>query len=185
MTRYVALSRGINVGRHRRVPMPTLREWLADLGCAEVRAYPRSGNAVFVPPSGGTGPDAWGEALERAIAERLSPDVRVLVLEGDELCRVAARIPFSSRDIDSAQLLVTFLSGPVDRARLADLDPAAYAPDQLHVGEREVYVHCPDGVRRSRLTQALWERRLGLFGTARDGNTVRALAAMVTSDEPR
>ncbi|WP_217195913.1 DUF1697 domain-containing protein [Streptomyces buecherae] len=185
MTRYVALSRGINVGEHRRVPMPTLRESLADLGCAEVRAYPRSGNAVFVPPAGGAGPAAWGEALERAIAERLSLDVRVLVPEGAEPCRVAARIPFSGRDIDPARLLVTLLSGPVDHARLADLDPAAYAPDQLHVGEREVHVHCPDGARQSRLTQALREKRPGLFGTARDGNTVRALAAMVTSDEPR
>ncbi|MEU3961428.1 DUF1697 domain-containing protein [Streptomyces buecherae] len=185
MTRYVALLRGINVGKHRRVPMAILRGLLADLGCAEVRTHLRSGNAVFVPPVGDAGPDALGEALERAIAERLSLDVRVLVLEGGELCRVAARIPFSGRDIDPAQLLVTFLSGPVDRARLADLDPAAYAPDQFHVGEREIYVYCPGGVRRSRLTQALWEKRLGLFGTARNGNTVRALAAMVATDEPR
>lgn len=185
MTRYVALSRGINVGKHRRVPLPTLRELLADLGCAEVCTYLRSGDAVFVPPASGAGPAALGEALERAIAERLSLDVRVLVLESGELCRVAARMPFSGRDIDPAQLLVTFLSGPVDRARLADLDPAAYAPDQFHVGEREVHVHCPDGVRQSRLTQGLWEKRLGLFGTARNGNTVRALAAMVTADEPR
>ncbi len=185
MTRYVALLRGINVGKHRGVPMATLRELLADLGCEEVRTYLRSGNAVFVPPTGCAGPDALGEALERAIAERLSLDVRVLVREGDELCTVAARHPFPGRDIDPSQLLVTFLSGPVDRAHLADLDPAAYAPDQFHVGEREIYVHCAGGVRRSRLTQALWEKRLGLFGTARNANTVGALAAMVTADEPR
>ncbi|MFE6774827.1 DUF1697 domain-containing protein [Streptomyces sp. NPDC057702] len=185
MTRYVALLRGINVGQHRRIPMATLRELLAGLGCGAVRTHLQSGNAVFVPPDSDPTPDAVGEALERAIAQRLSLDVRVLVREGGDLCRVAARNPFREVDFDPSRLLVTFLSGPVDPAPLTELDPAEYAPDQFRVGEREIYVHCPEGVRHSRLTQALWEKRLGLVGTARNWNTVSALAAMVDPDGRR
>ncbi|MER0247198.1 DUF1697 domain-containing protein [Streptomyces sp. HSW2009] len=186
MTRYVALLRGINVGRHNRIPMATLRELLEGLGCTAVQTHLQSGNAVFAPPQRGPGtPAAVAGELERVIAERLSLQVPVLVREGADLRRVAAHGPLADPDFDPSRLLVTFLSGPVDRERLAGLDPTAYAPDRFWPGQQEIYVYCPDGVRGSKLRQEFWEKRLGLIGTARNWNTVRKLAALVaTADTP-
>lgn len=161
--------------------MATLRELLTNLGCGAVRTHLHSGNAVFTLPSkerGLRGPAAVGDALERAIAEHMALEVRVLVLAGGELRRIAEHNPFHGEEFDPARLLVTFLSGPVDPERLAGIDPAAYAPDQFRAGEREIYVYCPDGVRHSKLTQVLWEKRLGLTGTARNGNTLNKLVAL-------
>jgi uncharacterized protein (DUF1697 family) len=46
VTRCVALLRGVNVGAHNRIAMPDLRAALQDIGCAGVRTYLQSGNAV-------------------------------------------------------------------------------------------------------------------------------------------
>ena len=47
MKRYIALLRGINVGKAKRVPMADLRALMEDLGLAGVRTLLNSGNAVF------------------------------------------------------------------------------------------------------------------------------------------
>jgi uncharacterized protein (DUF1697 family) len=47
MPRYVALFRGINVGKAKRIAMGDLRELLGKLGYADVATLLNSGNAVF------------------------------------------------------------------------------------------------------------------------------------------
>ena len=46
-TRYVALLRGINVGKAKRVAMADLREVIESLGYTNARTLLNSGNAVF------------------------------------------------------------------------------------------------------------------------------------------
>jgi uncharacterized protein (DUF1697 family) len=65
------------------------------------------------------------------------------------------------------------------RARVADLDPELAAPDELRVVGREVYLHCPNGYGRSKLTNAFFERRLGVAATTRNWKTVTKLAELV------
>lgn len=47
MTAYVALLRGVNVGRHGRIDMPGLKRAFEALGCEDVRTYINSGNVLF------------------------------------------------------------------------------------------------------------------------------------------
>ena len=51
-TRYVALLRGINVGKARQIGMPRLTEVLAARGHENVRTHLRSGNVVLDSPLG-------------------------------------------------------------------------------------------------------------------------------------
>ena len=44
---YALLLRGINVGTKNSLPMAELRAMLEAIGCADVRTYVQSGNAVF------------------------------------------------------------------------------------------------------------------------------------------
>lgn len=175
-TRYVALLRGINVGRGNRLPMAALRELLDGMGATAVRTHLQSGNALFDHDP--VGPERLAEELRDRIAGALGLTVPCIVLEASALRGVIQRNPYDMAVIDPARFLVTFLSGPVDAGRLKDLDPAAFAPDDFRAGEREIYVHCPEGIRKTRLSQALWEKRLGLIATARNWNTVTRLAAL-------
>ena len=43
----ILLLRGINLGPHKRVPMPELRALLTDAGFGDVRTYVASGNVVL------------------------------------------------------------------------------------------------------------------------------------------
>ena len=50
MTRCIALLRGINVGRARRLAMADLRRIVLDLGASEVATVLNSGNVVMTAP---------------------------------------------------------------------------------------------------------------------------------------
>ena len=52
MPTFVALLRGVNVGKAKRVPMAELRALLSGLGYTGVATLLNSGNAVFHAPRG-------------------------------------------------------------------------------------------------------------------------------------
>lgn len=177
MTEYVALLRGINVGPTTQLPMEDLRRLLEEIGGTSVRTHLRSGNALFQHEA--ADPGKLAEALEAAVAAAFDGrKVPCVVREAEDLTRVVERNPFDMTDVDAARFLVVFLSGPVEPDRIAGLDPAGFAPDEFHPGAREIYVHCPGGVQKTRLSHTLWEKHLGLTATARNWNTVTRLVAM-------
>ncbi|MGH8870098.1 MAG: DUF1697 domain-containing protein [Actinomycetes bacterium] len=179
-TTYVALLRGINLGRSRQVAMADLRAVVAEIGHGDVRTHLRSGNVLLTADARSS--DALVAPLEDALSARFGFDARVVVRSRDELAAVVASDPFAGVATDGARYLVTFLSEPAGH-RLDDLDPDAYAPDAFRVRGREIYAWLPDGVTASRLDRTAWEQRLpGVTVTARNWNTVTRLLAM--ADEP-
>jgi hypothetical protein len=86
--RRVALFRGINVGRAKRVAMADLRRVAEDLGYRDVRTLLNSGNLVF--DGGRETPARSGERLQRAVADSLGVSAGVLVLTADDVATVVA-----------------------------------------------------------------------------------------------
>ena len=181
MSEYLALLRGINVSRNQRIAMADLRALLAGLGYTGISTYLQSGNALFSSDS--TDADALAAQIERAITAELGLTVRVLVRDRADLRRIVAANPLADIATDPAKLLVTFLSARPDAEALLAVDPASYAPERLAVGEREVYVWYPEGVRKAKLNPPFFEKRLGKgsAGTARNWNTVTKLLALMDS----
>ncbi len=177
MTRkHVALIRGINVGRAKRVAMADLRALVGDLGYGDVRTLLNSGNVVFtVPASARNDP---GPRIERAITERLGISARVTVLTRAELAVVVADNPLVGVASEPSRLLVTVLTDPADRKRLLPLARQDWAPDVLAVGARVAYLWCPKGMLESRLADAV-SRLLGDGATTRNWATVTKLHALV------
>lgn len=175
----VALLRAVNVGGRNRIAMADLRELLGGLGYGDVRTHLQSGNAVFTTT--GTPGSAEGVAreIERALAEDLGLATSVLVRSRAELERVVAANPLLSVADDHARLLVTFLSDAPDREAVGELAPADFEPDVFALGERELYTWYPDGVRATKLSNAFWERRLGVVATGRNWNTVTRLLELM------
>lgn len=168
--RYVVLLRGVNVGGRSRVPMADFAMILGSLGHEGVRTYIQSGNAVLA--SDRSDVTAMEEEIEHAIKRALGVETAAFIRSPEELARVVAGNPFGD---DAPRLHVSFLSTQPAESDLARLDPAQFEPDALAPGERALYLTYPNGVHKSKLTNTLIERRLGLKATARNWNTVNKL----------
>lgn len=175
MKRYVALLRGINVGGRVKIPMERLRRLFVDLGHTDARTYIQSGNVIFTGPSKSAG---LREGLEEAIAAGFGLDVSVLLRTGAELDEVLAGNPFLRRKADPSTLHVVFLDSKPARSRVEGIDAGRFAPDEFVVAGREIYVSYPNGMGRSKLSHALFERQLGRTATARSWKTVTKLAEL-------
>lgn len=170
MTAYVALLRGINLGPSHRVPMAELRTLCRSLGLRNVATYLQSGNVVF---NDDRPPGAIVDLLEGALATRFGFDAPVILRAAPEMTRIAERHSFRDREDDPAKLHVFFLAGTPDPEAIERWHPERFAPDEARIDGREVHVHFPNGMGRSRLTV-----NLGVPATARNWRTVRALAQM-------
>jgi uncharacterized protein (DUF1697 family) len=173
-TRYVALLRGINVGKARQVDMPRLKEVLTERGHDDVRTHLRSGNVVLTSALSET---ALADDLSAAIEAEFGFAVPVVVRSGAEVAAVVTGDPFATVATDPARYLVTFLPAAPDPARVDALPRAEGGGDYLVRG-RELYLWLPDGVLKTPLNAWKWDKLLGQTGTARNWNTVRKLAEL-------
>jgi uncharacterized protein (DUF1697 family) len=175
--RYAALLRGVNVGGNSKIAMADLRVLLGDLGFDSVMTILQSGNAVFDASS----TDASGLAtkIERALADSLGLATRVVLQTHQQLARVIEENPFPSAEDEPSKHLVQFLFAPLtpsERARIAEFDAPAFAPEEFRVGGEVIYFRFPDGIGRSALAVAFGKHvTLKLPMTGRNWNTVRKL----------
>jgi len=167
VSKHVALLRGINVGGKSTVSMAKLKATFEALGFDDVVTYINSGNVVFE----GSKPAA--ATIEKRIAKDFGRDVSILLRTPAELKRVEKENPFPKAE--PKRLHVYFLSGKSSAKAVAALDPDRSPSDAFEVAGREVYLHTPDGIGRSKLTIDYFERTLGVRATARNWNTVTKL----------
>jgi uncharacterized protein (DUF1697 family) len=175
---HVALLRGINLGPHKRVAMPALRALVASLGHTDVATYIASGNVVFTAADPDPGP-----GLEKAIADELGVECRVVVLTCAELARAVADNPYPDEPDPKRvhAIFLTGVSGPEAEARLAQVRErlgAKVGRDEALIVGRTLYLHTPDGFGRSELAKVLSRPGGPAEGTARNWATVTKLQAM-------
>lgn len=179
--RMVALLRGINVGKAKRVGMADLRALVEGLGFRDVRTLLNSGNVVFTAPRP-VAPDRTAERIEKALAERTGVSARVTVVTAAELDAAVAGNPLARVADEPARFLVAFLNKPVHRAKLEVLAKEDWAPEALGVGPRVAYLWCANGILDSRLWSAVG-KALGEGVTSRNWATVLKLQALCLNTE--
>jgi uncharacterized protein (DUF1697 family) len=178
VTTCVALLRGINVGKAKRVAMADLRRVAESLGHAEARTLLNSGNLVFVARKGA--PPAIGRALEAAITEQLGVSSRVTLLTAADLDVIARENTLAKKATDPTRLLVAVLADPRDRGKLADVAAARWAPEAIALGSRAAYLWCPPGLLDSPLAKAAW-KALGDGVTSRNWATFEKLRQLASN----
>lgn len=173
---HAALLRGINVGGRNRLPMERLRAIFADAGCRSIRTYIQSGNVVFEAPP------AVAERLPTAvpdlIEEELGFRVPVVVRCAAELEDVVAGNPFGAATAEAGILHVVFLADEPDPDAVERLEPDRSPPDEFVVRGREIYLRCPNGMARTKLTNAYFDSRLDTVSTMRNWRTTLKLLKM-------
>ncbi len=176
---YVALLRGINVAGQRIVPMQQLAEVFIGARCGNVRTYIQSGNVVFTAAPK-VAKEALPALLAKKIEERFGFSVPVVLRTREELAEVARLNPFMKAGLPHPTLHVYFLADLPAAVAVKSLDPQRSAPDVFHVSGREIYLHLPNGMGRTKLTNAYFDSRLKTVCTARNWNTVLKLLEMMS-----
>jgi uncharacterized protein (DUF1697 family) len=177
MTVQIALLRGINVGGHQVVAMSDLRDLLTQLGFESARSLLQSGNLVFRGDARTTG--ELERVLETEAETRLGIHADFLIRSAKEWREIVARNPFRKEaERDPSHLVVMFLKAAVNAKDVKAVQAAITGPEIVRGDGRHLYIVYPDGIGRSRLTNAVLEKKLGIRGTARNWNTVLKIAAL-------
>ena len=176
--RHIALLRAVNLGPHNRIGMADLKALLVGLGFADAQTLLQSGNVVF---SGGNKTTAALEqTLERAAAKQLGVETDFFVRTGNEWQAIIDANPFprEAKD-DPGHLLAVIMKDEIAAANVTALQKAIVGREVVRANGRCAYIVYPDGIGRSKLTNAMIEKKLGSRGTARNWNTVLKLRALV------
>lgn len=153
--------------------MAWLRAAYEQLGCEDVETYLQSGNVVYRRPRS---PSTVGVELNALIQKELGFSIEVIHRTPAEIARVVATDAWP--DADPSRRLVVFLSRALTQAEASSLGKLATSSEDLAVGDRELQLHCPDGIGRSKLAEAVSKQRLDLVATARNWRTVTKLAEL-------
>ncbi|MFW6195640.1 MAG: DUF1697 domain-containing protein [Chloroflexota bacterium] len=178
-TRHIALLRGINVGGKNRLPMADLKAMFARAGCEAASTYVQSGNVVFEADAALA--SRIPATIQGEIESRCGLSVPVLIRTAEELSRAAANNPFLAEGDDPADLHLVFLADTPSADAAGSLDPERSPPDRFALHGREVYLKCPNGLGRSKLTTGYFDSKLRTVSTIRNWRTVQALLAMSES----
>lgn len=174
MATYVALLRGINVGRAKQVSMSDLSASFESCGFTSVRTVLRSGNVVFdsaMPVDSST-----AAALEAELLRRTGVPSSMVLIDGGDLRQIVAANPLLDVGTDPSRLMVGFVSQPPDSTVAPDA--RAIAPEVLVVGERAIYQWCPEGVSASQVPASFW-RQVAPVVTVRNWRTVTRLLELL------
>jgi uncharacterized protein (DUF1697 family) len=173
---HVALLRGINVGGKNMLPMKDLAGMFDAAGCTDVRTYMQSGNVIFEAPAGAPG---IADKITANIEKRFGFRIPVILRTSRQLLKAIRDNPFLAAVEDQRWLHVYFLANAPNARAIAGLDPARSAPDAFHVRGQEIYLHLPNGMGRSKLTNAYFDAKLSTISTARNWATVLKLSEMM------
>jgi uncharacterized protein (DUF1697 family) len=179
MVIYIAMLRGINVGRGKVVKMEQLRTSFAALGFGEVRTYVQSGNVVFESERK---PAELTRTIEAKIQHDFGFTVPVLIKTSTELTQIVRNNPLLRlKGIDVSKLHVTFLSNAPPKTAASVLEDLATTRERFRILNREIYLYCPDGYGNSKLTNTTIEKKFSLVATTRNWRTVNALLELAGS----
>lgn len=176
MTYCVALLRGINVGRARRVAMADLRALIEGLGFSDVRTILNSGNAVFkaMRPR----PERVASEIEGAIQQKFGFSVPVVVITASDLHTIIAENPLCQAGQDPSRFLVAFIAKGGALRKAEPLLQEQWLPEALAIGRKAAYLWCASGIISSKLVKEFF-RVTADAPTTRNWSTVLKLQTAV------
>jgi uncharacterized protein (DUF1697 family) len=176
MKTYISMLRGVNVGG-KTMHMTDLRGLYESLDLKNVETYVQSGNVVFdtavqdIP--------RWVGLLEGQIRLKFGYSVSIIIRETGDFQRVITTNPFlQGRSEDPLKLHVTFLQQPPSAMQWTNLKIPDPGPDEFSPGKEEVFLFCPGGYGRTKLSNTFFEKQLNMPATTRNWNTVNTLFQM-------
>jgi uncharacterized protein (DUF1697 family) len=177
---FVSLLRGINVGGNKLIKMDRLKALYERLGFENAKTLLNSGNVVFATDEKSR--KTLAAKIEDAIEQEIGFRPTVVIRNATELQKVVERNPFPKMaKADPGHLVWMALAAKPDAAAKSRLTAAYSGPEEIEIAGEDAYITYPNGIGRSKLTNALLEKHIGVAGTARNWNTVTKLLELTRS----
>jgi uncharacterized protein (DUF1697 family) len=176
MQTYISMLRGINVGGQKQVRMADLKSLYESLGLGNVQTYVQSGNVVFDNKEQDA--EKLRKFIEAQIKATFSFSVPVTIRTADDFKRVIESHPFANED--PIRVLVTFLYEHPEKSRWDKLSLYKDKVDQFTLGEQEIFLFCPGGYGKTKLSNTFFEKKLGVVATTRNWKSVNTLYEMAS-----
>ncbi len=179
MATYISLLRGINVSGQKKVNMKELKALYESLNLDKVSTYIQSGNVVF--NSEQYAEDELKHNIEIAIEKHYGFNVPVIIINNSKFSKALTDLPFKDIELatQGSKILFSFLSKTPDKDLIDTLHHYLTASEQLIILGDVVYLYCPDGYGKTKVTNNLLERKLAVTSTTRNLKTVIKLQEML------
>ncbi len=175
MPAFVALLRGINVGKANRIRMEELRELLAGLGYSNIATLLNSGNAVFRAPR--NAPAKHAADIAATIHERLKIEIPIVVKTADELRCIVEQNPLKVDSSAHSRLLIALVQDSRRLPEMTAIEPLLEPAERFAIGKHAAYLFCATGILESKALQALLARA-DRSATTRNWTTILKLLAL-------
>lgn len=174
MTTYISILRGINVSGQKNIKMAALKKMYEDLKFEHAQTYIQSGNIIFQSPI------STKKDLEVKISNQIRLsfgfDVPVIVLDITELTEIIEENPYAlDQNKNSSGIYVTFLSAKPSHIDHEILQKRKVIGEEFTLTEKAVYLYCPNGYGKTKLTNTFFENKLKVSATTRNWKTVNEL----------
>ncbi len=174
--RYVALLRGVNVSGKNKLPMALLREALKATPFCDATTYIQSGNIVF-------NADLDITTCEQIIADLLKAEfdlnVPVIVREQSAIKDILKVNPFETRTIENSIFMsFGFLNECPAKEKVTVTEEFSNDEETFKIIDDIIYFYCGVGFGKTKMTNAWFEKKLGVTSTMRNYNTTLKLAEL-------
>ncbi len=171
---YIVLLRGVMPTGKNKVPMARLRGILVEAGYMNVRTYIQSGNALVDTQLSAQQVE---EHVHRLIKEQIGADLTVIVRTREQLQKVLDENPFTNGYDLSRVFFVQFAKLP-PQIKAEELMAQDFGEEKLVVTETAGYMYIPGNAARSKLSNAMLEKKLGVSATTRNFNTLKKVVEL-------
>ena len=140
-----------------------------------METYIQSGNVIFDTVEKNR--PNLKKNIEQAIEKKYQFHVPVEIRTQREIESIIKNCPFGSVDLaeEGTKVLVSFLSLAPEEAKIAALQEYVLTPEKLFVIGKEVYIYCPNGYGKSKLSNTFLEQKLGVAATTRNWKSINKL----------
>ncbi len=178
MPKYIALLRGVNVSGVKIIKMEDLRGYFLDMGFRNVKTYIQSGNVVFEANKQTLA--TITKKITKGLEEALGYHVPVVAITTETMQEIQAADVFTNilKSVPTAKKYIAFLERQLTKDEIKYLHSLTNDVDEYYSTGNEIYITIDETKGKSLYTNMLLEKKLKIYATTRNWNTVCKLASM-------
>jgi len=168
MQTYIALLRGINVSGQKKINMNELLSYMEEVGLKDTKTYIQSGNLIF-------NSELRSQELKNLIQNKIEKEynffVPVLIFTKNETDLIIEQNPYIKPHVDIKFIYVTFLTEKPSNESTEEIKDYKKSNDEFIIRGKVIYIYCPGGYGRTKLTNNFFEKKLNVTATTRNWKT--------------
>ncbi len=171
MPTYISLLRGINVSGQKKIKMIELKDLYQSLGFENVQTYIQSGNVIF--SSKIKSKKNITQLIEKNIKKTWGYEVSVILKNNQDLKKIVKGNPFPKAD--TTKLYVTLFETKPKNIATEEIEKKQDKTEKIFITPTEIYIFCPNGYGKTKLTNTFLEKKTGVVATTRNWKTINNL----------